>query len=316
MDDPFRLFLILFHTLKHKVNNSPKNLDWLPKKTPELRTLCFQLDEEYISLRRILSNHPNKASIVPSIFKEQLDEFEEQYRKKVQNISEPERQKADEMFFSDLEKAAKEKEKQGQGSEEFYSEILNSMPSSIGSDFNPIVDNAALLIIDLFEIVSDIVEFGDLQETFSDKHIGAINYFQDVVGIDFPEIAKRWETSPHLFISESLNLDIQKLVEMYNEAVKCYIFGLNVASLAMCRALLEYILIKYYRIDSKDNRGLKNIIRAARKQYISLKSLSLTEIKNAGDTAMHTYDKGLKIDNYSVEKHLNTLRYLVQSIPK
>ena len=41
-------------------------------------------------------------------------------------------------------------------------------------------------------------------------------------------------------------------MEIYNEAVKSYIFGLNVAATAMCRALLEHILINYYGMPKKD----------------------------------------------------------------
>ena len=125
-------------------------------------------------------------------------------------------------------------------------------------------------------------------------------------------ISRRWENAPYLFISEKINKRINKLIELYNEAAKCYIFGLNVAAVAMCRALLEYILIQYYKIE-EDN--LKRIISSAEKRYNRLKKLNLDKLRSEGNDVMHKYETREYLEESAVIEYLSTIRELVHMIP-
>jgi hypothetical protein len=58
-------FLVLFNRLKSELNNSLKNLKWLPNAKPEIADLCYQLDETYRQLNRFFANQPTKFSVVP-----------------------------------------------------------------------------------------------------------------------------------------------------------------------------------------------------------------------------------------------------------
>ena len=240
-------FLVLFNRLKVELNYSLKNLKWLPGTKPKLVELCYQLDDTYRQLSRILANQPTKSSVVPSVFQKYWDEYRSNYQKKVDEIAQSKREQYEKEMhelFQQLREKAKEK---GQSEEEFFQEITDGIEPGIS--FNPVEDDAASLLDDLFYLIHTIAdEPGFFPDVVTDKHIGALNYFEKVIGVDFYDINRRWNKAPNLFMSEKIKKKTDRLVEMYNEAVRSYIFGLNVSATAMCRALLEHILINYYRI--------------------------------------------------------------------
>jgi hypothetical protein len=166
---------------------------------------------------------------------------------------------------------------------------------------------------DLFVAIHDIVASNLLPETFTDKQVGALNYFEKVIGLDFDNINRRWGKAPSLFISEKIQKKNDKLVEMYNEAVKSYIFGLNVSATAMCRALLEHILINYYRIPKDD---LINVVSIAEKKFRRLQSLKLHKLRKDGNDVMHEYETKSRIEDAAVVSYLLTIRALVDFIPE
>ncbi|MBU4583548.1 MAG: DUF4145 domain-containing protein [Proteobacteria bacterium] len=167
---------------------------------------------------------------------------------------------------------------------------------------------------DLFYLIDTIADDPDfLQGVVTDKHIGALNYFEKVIGLDFHNINRRWGKAPSLFISEKIRKKTDKLVEMYNEAVKSYIFGLNVSSTAMCRALLEHILINYYGIPKDD---LVKVVSLAEKRFRKLESLNLHKLRKNGNDVMHEYETKSRIEDDAVVSYLLTIRALVDFIPE
>ena len=111
-------------------------------------------------------------------------------------------------------------------------------------------------------------------EIFDDKTIGGGFFFKDSIGIDYSAIYARWRSAPELFIPvHALNRrDITPIADLYNAAVRTYIFGLTVSSVAMCRALLEHVLKKHYRSQGKK---LGELIFFAEKEHNHLKGLIL-----------------------------------------
>jgi hypothetical protein len=153
-----------------------------------------------------------------------------------------------------------------------------------------------------------------MPEIFTDKQVGAYLYFKDVIGIDLNSINSRWGSAPDLFIPDhALYTNIKPLVELYNEAVRAFVFGLYVASIAMCRALLEHILIYHYKFPKLK---LQDIISLAEKKFERLKKLNLDDIRDFGNKVMHRYEKGVKIEDKMVINYLLTLKALVQSMPQ
>lgn len=306
-------FLVLFNRLKSELNYSLKNLKWLPKEKPEIAELCYQLDDTYCFLSRIMANKAEKYFVVPSVLQKSWDEYEKNYKAKVEETAKPLREKYEKelhALFQKLENDAKEK---GQSHEEFWGQLAKAVPYTMGSSFNPVEDDAASLLDDIFVAISDIVDNDLFPEVFTDKQMGALNYFEKVIGVDFHDINRRWGKVPSLFISEKIKKKTDKLVEMYNEAVKSYIFGLNVAATAMCRVLLEHILINYYGMPKDD---LYKIVALAEKKFKRLESLNLYKLRKDGNEIMHEYETKSRIEDDAVVSYLLTVRALVDFIPE
>lgn len=306
-------FLVLFNRLKSELNYSLKNLKWLPSTKPEIAELCYQLDETHRQLSRFLANQPTKFSVVPPIFQKRWDEYITNYQTKVDEIARPKREEYEKELVELLQQAAEDAEAKGQSQEEFWQKITDGLPNAIGMTFNPVEDNAALLVNEIFDAIHDIVDSDLLPDTFTDKQIGALNYFEKVIGINFHDINRRWGKAPNLFMSEKIKKKTDKLVEMYNEAVKSYIFGLNVSATALCRALLEHILINYYGMPKDD---LVKVVSLAENRFKKLKSLNLHKLRKDGNDVMHEYETKTKIEDAAVVSYLLTIRALVDLIPE
>ena len=306
-------FLVLFNRLKSELNNSLKNLKWLPNAKPEIAELCFQLDETYRQLNRIFADQPTKYSFVPAVFQKRWDEYINYYQEKVSEAAKPLKEKYERELVELFQRAEEDAKSKGQSSEEFLRQFTDTFPHKIGATFNPVEDDAASLLNEIFDAIHDIVASDILSEVFTDKQIGAFNYFERVIGINFHDINRRWGNSPSLFISEKIKKKTNKLIEMYNEAVKSYIFGLNVASTAMCRALLEHILINYYGMPKDD---LVKIVSLAEKKFRKLESLNLHKLRMDGNEVLHEYESKSRIEEVAVVSYLLSIRALVDFIPE
>ena len=86
-------FMVLFNRLKSELNNSLKNLKWLPNEKPEIKELCYQLDDTYRLLSRNFVNNSAKSLFAPSIFQKRWDEYVGNYQKKIDEIAKPLREK-------------------------------------------------------------------------------------------------------------------------------------------------------------------------------------------------------------------------------
>jgi hypothetical protein len=305
-------FLVLFNQLKVELHYSLQNLKWLPEAKPEMVDLCYQLDETFRQLSRLFANQPIKSSVVPSVFQKYWDEYRTNYQKKVDEIAQSKREEYEKEFhelFQELREKAKEK---GQSEEEFFQKITDRIEPGI--TFNPVEDDAASLLDDLFYLIHTIADEPDfLPDVVTDKHIGALNYFEKVIGINFHDINKRWGKAPNLFMSEKIKKKTDKLIEMYNEAVKSYIYGLNVSATAMCIALLEHILITYYGIPKDD---LVKVISLAENRFKRLKALNLHKLRKDGNDVMHEYEAKSRIEDAAVVNYLLTIQALVNAIPE
>jgi hypothetical protein len=308
MKQKYEIFLMLFNQLKSEIEHAPKKLTWLPKEKPEIGDLCYKLNETFTQINRHLSEQSNRSTIAPPNFSKNWDEYKSKYRVGVEKIALPLKNKyikemLDQLFY--------EAESKGQSKEECSENILKTLSQNIkkGDSFNPTKDNPYSLLNELLVIAQDIAEFE--MHGLDDKHIGAMQYYEDVIGVDLGEINARWNEVPNLYLSDKINKKTDKLIELYNEAARCYIFGLNVAATAMCRSLLEHILVEYYKME-KEN--LHDMIIFAEKKFKKIRSLDLHKLRKDGNSVMHDYEKKSRIEDQAVVGYLMTIRSLVDHL--
>jgi hypothetical protein len=224
----------------------------------------------------------------------------------------PEKIRVEKEFLTLIDETAV---KVGKTREELCEEICDDLKEKrpLGATFNPLVDDPAAVLRDLEWWIHNCVANEQLEDIFNDKTIGAWIFFKDIIGIDHSVIFARWRNAPELFIPEhALNRNITPIVDLYNEAVRAYIFGLTIASVAMCRALLEHVLKEHYHIKGND---LENIIFLAEERHSHLKSLNLQEKRRFGNKVLHKYKHRTESLEKAAVEFLLTLRHVVTHIP-
>jgi len=175
------------------------------------------------------------------------------------------------------------------------------------------VDNPAAMMGELYSDLHHFVGNDYFDGVINNKHLEAWDFFEDTIGIDYSIIYSRWHSAPELFIStHMLSRNITPIQELYNEAVRAYVFGLIEASVAMCRALMEHVLKKYYHMLGDD---LNKIISDAERRYVHLKGENLKSKKLDADRVLHDYEnRGQGIHKAALD-FLHTIRNMVTSIP-
>jgi hypothetical protein len=173
-------------------------------------------------------------------------------------------------------------------------------------------DSPAAIMDELYDYLSHFVSNDYFDGIINSKHLEAWDFYKDSIGIDFLRIYDRWKSSPDLIISTHMaNRNTTTLEELYNEAVRCYLFGLTEASVAMCRALMEYVLKTYFKISGE---GLSRIISEAEKRYTHLRGLNLKSKKDLANRVLHDYEnRGQEIEKAALD-FLQTIRHLVTHV--
>jgi len=310
-------FLVLFTRLKKETNNLPSNLKWLPAGKPHLISLCYDLGMCDTRIQRYLMKKESKHMVVPDVFTNNWDEYNNKWKELVKATAEPENNRIYSEFRELIESRKNEAINKGSTEEEFWNSLMQGqgLHSEIGDSFDPLTDDPTQLINTIECIIhDDLVNNSPDGFVFDDKSMGAWLFFQNIIGINYTAIYSRWRSAPELFIPEHmLSSNISSIVELYNEAVRAFIFGLSVASVAMCRALMEHILKKHYHIQGAD---LENIISIAEKKHDFLKGLNLQLKRKLGNTVLHKYEKRTEDIDQSVKDFLLSIRHLVTNIPQ
>jgi hypothetical protein len=306
-------FLILFNQLKNAVNNSPRNVAWLTKEKPELQKLAYDLDSIYTDINNYLGTKDVKHSFVPKPFIPAWTEYETYYCKPVAEAAEPERQRVRQKLEELAEELERRAIENGEDPVKYWENLSELLGKQVGQLFDPLTDNPASLMKELQDFVYDVINDRLFEDEFYDKALGAWYFFEKTIGVDLEGIYKRWKNSPELFIptvTESTKAD--SLIDLYNEAVRSYVFGSKIASVAMCRALLEHILTEHYSLQEKN---LEKIIILAEEKFPNLKKLNMRHKKNLANDILHEYEKRPEVEDKAVVDFLRALKYLVERKP-
>ncbi len=313
MLDEKETFTALFNQLTNRVKNSPTKLSWLTEQKSDIRRLAFLVGE---TARKIEKNHVAKSekhSVVPPGYITAWRDYENRYKAEIDLIVATEREKSTEEFLQKIREIAEAKNKD-------FDSVLNEILDEIGArnnpgdSFDPLEDDPAELIDDIFCTYHDMVANDFFSDDLPDKAIGAWYFFDKTIGLDHRAIYKRWKSVPELLIPKhALSVNPRPIEELYNEAVKTYVFGNKVASISMCRALLEHILQKHYRIEEE---GLDKMITIAEGRFKQFRKLDLHKKRKLANRIMHDYEKQSDLEDKIVVDFLKTIQEMVKNIPK
>ena len=130
------------------------------------------------------------------------------------------------------------------------------------------------------EIIQGIIEDMD------DEYIGSS--FENEIWGDRDNIIDRFKKLRKSFIKKKSS---DKVRDMLSEATRCYVYGFNQATIALCRAALDYLLKEKLRKKAEDKCELSDLIREARNKRIlstdAIRKKAWNVLEN-GNNVMHT----------------------------
>jgi hypothetical protein len=235
-------FTALFKNLSARVNHSPITLAWLAEQKADIRRLAYLVGESAAKIRKARATSTDRHFVVPTGFVTAWKEFETKFDMPINEILESERKAGVEEFLLELKEIA---ERQNTDSDSLLQEIVAEIEScrQPGDSFDPTQDDPASLIENIFITFQEVVEGILPDDENADKAIGAWRFFDKTLCLDHRAIYTRWKSIPDLLIpSHALRVNPRPVFQLYNEAVRCYVFGNKIAAISMCRALLEHVL--------------------------------------------------------------------------
>lgn len=178
----------------------------------------------------------------------------------------------------------------------------------------------------IFRWVANMMD-GSMWEKDLKRGIDAWSHFTDVVGIDLDGIEARWNSLPRTLIPSGgaggaaapATADVEGLL---NQAMRAYVFGLPEAAMAMCRAVSELVLRRYYTTtgdEEAEGRKLGALIVIAERNFGRLKKLALKTHADSANGVLHRYRAGQRPSeerNQQVLSFLTTLQTLIEIAPK
>lgn len=300
------LFLVLFTRLQKETNNVVARINWLSKEKPSLCGLCYDLNRCFREISRFLIKKKERHIVAPPSFFKKWEDFKQNWESTVVEAAKIEEAR----IIESLD--------QYKVDEKTIEEVLHDLVEITGGfddDFfddefeerlDPPKDNPATIMNELHSYLEHFIDNDYFEGVINNKHLEAWDFFMHTIGIDYSKYYERWQNGTELFISS--NMLSSPIEELYNEAVRTYVFGLTEASVAMCRALMEHILKKYYRGEG-DN--LADIISSAERQFKYLKGLKLHSKRKLVNKVLHDYENRSQEIEKAAFNFLQTIRHLV-----
>ncbi|MBW1793062.1 MAG: DUF4145 domain-containing protein [Deltaproteobacteria bacterium] len=140
-----------------------------------------------------------------------------------------------------------------------------------------------------------------------DDFIGDV--FENEVLEDRDNIIDRFKNLRKSFIKTKLS---DKIKDILGEATRCYVYGFNQATVALCRAALDYLLKEKLGKKEDEEYRLSDLIREARKERILSKDTMKKKAWNVneiGNQVMHA--RPYKFDTLKI---INSTREVLESI--
>lgn len=322
MEVNIELFLVRFNDLKNAINHRPNNISWFVMQNEELQDLCCELKRLYNSVTKYIEIKDSKHLFAPKDFENNLKEYELNYHVHVSKAAALAEERIEKDFSDSLDRKKEEWIASGKTEEEFWDEVNDKIEQMkdklgldlVGSAFDPHTDNPPSLMESAKDLLGDFVLADDESSEPFDKAYGAWDFYEKTIGINFHAIYERWKKAPYLFIPLHLqSTNTAPLIQLYHEAVRSYTFGSTIASVVMCRTLMEHILKKHYYCEEEN---LQSIIALAERKFPHLKKFNMDKKRKLANEIVHKHEERQEeLEDKAVIEYLKTIKHLVQKVP-
>jgi hypothetical protein len=204
------------------------------------------------------------------------------------------------------------------------------------TSFDPLrMDGASAFDLVFWAAESRAQNIGDSYESDLDRasNIGleAYEYLTSSIGFSPSEVFRRWRSLPIFFIpghvaSKHPSAEKGGLYELLDNAIRAYVFGATLASVAMCRAALELLLKQHYRLEFQyrdpqgriRDEGLGQLIFLAEKKYQFIQSGKLRPLVDWANGILHSSSRqntALPAQERTLIDFFKTIKFLIDRAP-
>lgn len=154
--------------------------------------------------------------------------------------------------------------------------------------------------------------------------VEAIEYLENVIGIDIARVFERWNKLPTVFVPQHVSnkhglSEKGSLFALFEEAVRAYIVGSPGAAIAMCRSLLEMVLREHYLVNETSERdSLHDVINLAVARYDHLNAKKLHSLRMDANTVLHQFALTGKLrddDEIAILQFFKDLKFYIERAP-
>jgi hypothetical protein len=213
--------------------------------------------------------------------------------------------------------------------EQVANEINKAAANIYIEDFDPRWHVLSEAIANLIQYCRDRILWTDGPETVALLQLGVTAWdYLESMGFDIQQTSSRYTRMPKVYTPKHVSDDHgvserQSLLRVLDETVRAYYFGAPLATLSMCRSILELVLGRYY-VSANAGDRLSDMIKAAERQHPWLRQENLRAKKDAANAVLHnTVHRGRpqaralpeNIDE-EVRNFLLTLKRMIERAPK
>lgn len=313
MISEFEQFLVLFQNLKTRCNSAPGQLNWLAKNDASVAALALQVFEAAQAVRRKLASTSQKYLIgSPRDFLGSVRDWSERWEAIAFNVTATAREEFVRTLEEQLERAIND----GLDVDALFDAKYER--SNAFDPFDPITDDPIQCIESAIETAMDVAgEFQDPSFERQEKAWGAWIYLRMIIGLDFKEIVERWNSLSVIEIPKHVSdthgaSETHSIYELLREAHLTFSIGGGLATLALCRAIMERILVRNYGCEAE---SLKDVIAIAEHRFPQVRMLQLDRLRESANAALHSNRLGVGPKVEQVSRFLETLKQLIERAP-
>jgi hypothetical protein len=179
---------------------------------------------------------------------------------------------------------------------------------ALESEFDPDKKTAASDLASIREYVEGKVD----DSAFYERAVKSWKWFDETVGVDLAEIERRWHKFPLLIVKKEVSdkhglTEKKSLYEYLVNVRRAYVFGADLAALAMCRSITEIIIRRHFNnndqySDSKEI-PLGPLTKRTVDEFPLLKRFNLEEKIKEANQLMH-FNRDYDAHKWSVVQSL------------
>lgn len=253
----FQTFLAKFDELKSKLRSEPQNIVWRSREDPALAQLAADVAELDEEIERLSARHGQRyVAHAPRTFGMLYREYNEKFREHVIKVAGPVREERRRRTLEEFNRALWEADGSVNTSAlNTFTNLVEQLPFDLAEDDGARIRKAIDDAIFGLEAWKDYD--GPFEDNLADagRALKAWEFLNNEMGFDISALFLRWKAVRTVFVPAHVSnfhgeTEANSLYAKLRDATRAYACGCFLASIAMCRSIMETTIERHYIIDA------------------------------------------------------------------